>query len=108
MDIESNQWYRPVLYLRWLDKQGGQLFDSSFVKENTLTQTLSTPEETLETPPASNPRSEFYKKRLAAKREELAAIESQLEGVLSNVGELKLNRQAELLLKEIEELEAKL
>ncbi|MBD2036588.1 CHAT domain-containing protein [Leptolyngbya sp. FACHB-321] len=26
MGVEGNQWYRPVLYLRWLDNQGGQLF----------------------------------------------------------------------------------
>lgn len=26
MDIEGNQWYRPVLYLRWQDNEGGQLF----------------------------------------------------------------------------------
>lgn len=24
--IDGNQWYRPVLYLRWADNQGGQLF----------------------------------------------------------------------------------
>ncbi|NET68740.1 MAG: CHAT domain-containing protein [Moorea sp. SIO1G6] len=28
MDIEGNQWYRPVLYLRWEDNEGGQLFKS--------------------------------------------------------------------------------
>lgn len=27
MGVEGNQWYRPVLYLRWEDNQGGQLFD---------------------------------------------------------------------------------
>ncbi|OUL34971.1 hypothetical protein BV372_12755 [Nostoc sp. T09] len=27
MDIEGNQWYRPVLYLRWHDNEGGQLFE---------------------------------------------------------------------------------
>ncbi|MEO1184481.1 MAG: NB-ARC domain-containing protein, partial [Cyanobacteria bacterium J06636_27] len=27
MGVEGNQWYRPVLYLRWKDNQGGQLFD---------------------------------------------------------------------------------
>ncbi len=27
MDIEKNQWYRPVLYLRWHDNEGGQLFE---------------------------------------------------------------------------------
>ncbi|MEP0853618.1 MULTISPECIES: tetratricopeptide repeat protein [Cyanophyceae] len=26
MGADSNQWYRPVLYLRWRDNQGGQLF----------------------------------------------------------------------------------
>jgi hypothetical protein len=26
MGIEGNQWYRPVLYLRWYDNEGGQLF----------------------------------------------------------------------------------
>jgi len=26
MGVDGNQWYRPVLYLRWLDNQGGQLF----------------------------------------------------------------------------------
>ena len=24
--VDGNQWYRPVLYLRWADNQGGQLF----------------------------------------------------------------------------------
>ncbi len=26
MGIEGNQWYRPVLYLRWEDNEGGKLF----------------------------------------------------------------------------------
>lgn len=26
MDVEGNQWYRPVMYLRWQDNEGGQLF----------------------------------------------------------------------------------
>ncbi|NEP14292.1 MAG: toll/interleukin-1 receptor domain-containing protein [Symploca sp. SIO2C1] len=56
----------------------------------------------------SEVRTGFYKKRLAAKQQELAAIESQLEGVLSSVDELKLNNQAECLMGEIEELEQKL
>jgi len=28
MGIEGNQWYRPVLYLRWGDNKGGQLFNN--------------------------------------------------------------------------------
>ena len=53
-------------------------------------------------------RREFYKNRLAKKNEELAAIEAQLDGTLSKRDELKLNRDAEILLKEIEELDEKL
>ncbi len=29
MGVEGNQWYRPVLYLRWRDNQGGQLFEQT-------------------------------------------------------------------------------
>jgi CHASE2 domain-containing sensor protein len=29
MGVEHNQWYRPTLYLRWWDNEGGQLFDLS-------------------------------------------------------------------------------
>lgn len=76
-----------------------------------VTSPVKLPTKTAETPPRkapSNARSEFYKKRIVAKQEELVAIESQLEGVLSHVDELKLNKQAEGIMKEIEELETKL
>jgi formylglycine-generating enzyme required for sulfatase activity len=29
MGVQGNQWYRPVLYLRWQDNEGGQLFLNS-------------------------------------------------------------------------------
>lgn len=53
-------------------------------------------------------RREFYIQQRARKEEELAAIESQLEGTLSAVQEIKLNREAENILKKIEELDEKL
>jgi hypothetical protein len=56
----------------------------------------------------SNARREFYIKRIAAKQQELAAINSQLAGTLSAVYELKLKNQAENVLVEIEKLETKL
>ncbi|MGK7903030.1 MAG: GUN4 domain-containing protein [Hormoscilla sp.] len=34
MGVEGNQWYRPVLYLRWQDNEGGQLFASRKCKIN--------------------------------------------------------------------------
>lgn len=56
----------------------------------------------------SNPNSEFYKKRIATKEEELAKVEADLEEVTNQDVELKLSRKAERLLKEIQELQAKL
>ena len=32
MGVSDNQWYRPVLYLRWRDNEGGQLFAQSKTK----------------------------------------------------------------------------
>jgi formylglycine-generating enzyme required for sulfatase activity len=42
--IEGNQWYRPVLYLRWQDNEGGQLFTTSSIvapRESFLEQPCS-------------------------------------------------------------------
>ena len=39
MGIEGNQWYRPVLYLRWHDNKGGQLFKT----EENKTEKLKAP-----------------------------------------------------------------
>ena len=37
MGFDSNQWYRPVLYLRWRDNDGGSLFEQeSLVTETSL------------------------------------------------------------------------
>ncbi len=46
MGIEGNQWYRPVLYLRWEDNQGGQLFKTSPIESDTATQISPTPHPT--------------------------------------------------------------
>lgn len=58
--------------------------------------------------PLSNSRRDFYSKQLAQKFQELNTVQSQLEGALGNLDELKLNQQAETILEKIEELEAKL
>jgi CHAT domain-containing protein len=107
MGIEGNQWYRPVLYLRWKDNEGGKLFNlSPIANETVVSRTITT----FVSPsnPLTNPRREFYQKRLAVKQKELAVIESQLQGTLSAVDELKLNNQAEIIIKETEELQLKL
>jgi hypothetical protein len=48
MGIEGNQWYRPVLYLRWEDNEGGQLFrdfptQSNNIPQNKLVSSVNDP-----------------------------------------------------------------
>ena len=107
MGIEGNQWYRPVLYLRWEDNEGGQLFnlDESDVLPTQPAVSVTLPQ----SPPVpDNAHNEFYKKRIAAKEAELAKVQSQLEEVISQDEELKFERRAERLLQEIQNLKAKL
>jgi len=33
MDVDGNQWYRPVLFLRWQDNEGGNLFGCEMFQE---------------------------------------------------------------------------
>ena len=112
MGIEGNQWYRPVLYLRWQDNEGGKLFNLLSVPDETVIQKVAGNNSKSQGIPTSkalpNSRRDFYSKQLAQKNNELAAIESQLQGTLSAVDELKLNNQADIIMKKIEELEAKL
>jgi CHAT domain-containing protein len=44
MGIEGNQWYRPVLYLRWQDNEGGQLFKDSSIISDVETDEVVVPE----------------------------------------------------------------
>ncbi|NEP02586.1 MAG: CHAT domain-containing protein [Symploca sp. SIO2E9] len=122
--IEGNQWYRPMLYLRWEDNQGGQLFKS--VSSDSVTSSLPTlPESqaplvdshlfksdnTQQKPSPkvlSNPRIKVYTNRLSQLNQELAINESQLLGSLSNLDRSRLNNRSEEIMKEIEELETKL
>lgn len=104
MDVESNQWYRPVLYLRWQDNEGGQLFASESPPEPAST-VLKQPTNKM---PLSTSRKGFYERQIARLQEELAAIESDLASAPREVDRLKLERAAEQLLNKIHVLEAKL
>ncbi|MDZ8241503.1 MAG: CHAT domain-containing protein [Nostoc sp. ChiQUE01a] len=109
MGIEGNQWYRPVLYLRWEDNEGGQLFNVSRDRGETVTsKTVRNSQDTSTEKVLPNSRRDFYSKQLDRKHKELVAVQLQLQGTLSAVDELKLNNQAEVIMKQIEELEAKL
>ncbi|MBD2233720.1 CHAT domain-containing protein [Phormidium tenue] len=48
MGAEGNQWYRPILYLRWPDHEGGQLFSLNESNSNNSQLLLTSPEPYLE------------------------------------------------------------
>ncbi|MTJ54151.1 trypsin-like peptidase domain-containing protein [Anabaena sp. UHCC 0253] len=56
----------------------------------------------------SNPRCRYYEGLLEQKKEELNAVLRQQGKVLADIDKLKLDRQAEDILKEIEDLESKI
>ena len=62
MGVEGNQWYRPVLYLRWQDNEGGQLFGSA-----TASQSI----------PQNLPRSGVTK--FVGREEDLKTLHQQLQ-----------------------------
>jgi hypothetical protein len=48
MGAEGNQWYRPILYLRWQDHEGGQLFSLNESNSNNSQLLPTSPEPYLE------------------------------------------------------------
>jgi len=87
-------------------RQGTRPDLSTLVGESVVVSEVARgPEKPAHTAQQASSRHTFYQTRLRRKQEELAAIESQLESVLSEVQELKLTRHAEVLLREIEALE---
>jgi len=96
MGFEGNQWYRPVLYLRWEDHQGGQLFNHDIITSQ-VTQTKQSDNETI--------RLQHFRKRLAILLEELEALENQLFTTISAVDKLKLERAIKLKIQDIEDVQ---
>jgi len=110
MDVEGNQWYRPVLYLRWQDNEGGELF-------NTAERAVSEPPINMLQPqvpfpvraePASSSRKGFYERQVVQLEAELIAVESDIETAPREVDRLRLGKEAEKLLNKIDTLKSKL
>ncbi len=67
MGREGNQWYRPVLYLRWSDKKGGQLFGKKpdpVIPENLQKTPIENPGYPTEIPPKKQKKGQHKKKVL--------------------------------------------
>lgn len=96
MDIESNQWYRPVLYLRWNDHQGGQLFDLSLSEQQASLSDKKVCQkgDNLKSPPISEELSFAQRLQKESLQAELAARKKDYEDVVP-----KYNREQNPALK---------
>lgn len=116
--IEGNEWYRPVLYLRWEDNEGGQLFKASPVPSDAVTQSL--PTQTQPVPEVlSTDKSKVHKKRprvIQLRIESLKQNLEKLEKDYRDVNEKKLREsnpqeqnnlalQLQAIANQIEEIE---
>ncbi len=117
MGIEGNQWYRPVLYLRWEDNQGGQLFKTSPV-EGDISDSMPT-EQSPESPPSPNsphistekksPRQKLrIQEELTDLQEEREACYRQYRSAIDEAERVRLKRKLDDLEDKIDDLECQL
>jgi CHAT domain len=112
MGIEGNQWYRPVLYLRWEDNEGGQLFKFP------LNQSQSMPNPGEGVFPNNQQMSPNMKKsasqqldlqqEIADLLEEREACKNQYRSTIDDAQKLVLKRKLDKLDRQIASLESQL
>lgn len=110
--IEGYEWYRPVLYLRWEDNEGGQLFTASPVQSDKVSPD-STP--LSNEPPQKRPLSRFQRlelERLTTELEDLEqdydTVKSRLRTELDGGTQNRLERQLEQIGQEMAKREQQL
>jgi hypothetical protein len=126
--IEGNEWYRPLLYLRWEDNEGGQLFQASPDQSGKASQDSRLPlVKASENQPSSNAlplNNEQPKKRQLSRFQQLElerlttelddlerdyeTVQAQLRNELDGATQNKLKRQLEQIGQEIDQHEQQL
>jgi hypothetical protein len=114
MGIEGNQWYRPVLYLRWRDNQGGQVFQAAAVDANPLSENHSQSEK-VDKPKIRPKVSRATQRKIESLEQYLAKLEKDYIDVdekkrrESNPQERNnLELQLESIMKQIKNIEQEL
>jgi hypothetical protein len=110
--IEGNQWYRPVLYLRWEDNQGGQLFKFPLNQPHSMPN----PEEGVfpnnqQVSPTMNKSASQQldlQQELADFLEEREACKNQYRSTIDDAQKLVLKRKLEKLDRQIASIESQL
>ncbi len=98
MGIEGDQWYRPVLYLRWEDNDGGQLFKDSPVHDTTIQISPTSPVKPLKNPLSSIMILTMNNEQKKKLREALISAfpsKADLERMLEDELEISLNTVAD-------------
>jgi len=98
--IEGNQWYRPVLYLRWADNQGGNLFKAFPVQPVDLSHPM--PQEN------SQRRKLRLQQDIKDLRDEQDVCHNQYRGTIDDAQKLTLKRKIDNLDNQINNLENEL
>jgi CHAT domain len=104
--IEGNQWYRPVLYLRWADNEGGQLFKDASVRSDGVTQALPTTQ--VISGKLTTRKLMDLQEELADFLEEREVCKNQYRSTIDDAQKLVLKRKLEKLDQQIAEIESQL
>lgn len=110
MGVNGNQWYRPVLYLRWLADEGGNLFitiQGEGLEKFTEVQ-IPEVQKPMQTEGSLNSREVFYTKQIAQLEGRLSAVTMDLESSAREEERMGLTKRAEVILSQIEDLKTKL
>jgi hypothetical protein len=113
MGVDGNQWYRPVLYLRWLDNQGGQVFAESSVQAEPNIPALGVepklPEQSIE---AGNPvrpaqvlKLQYLQNERTDLEQQLDVVQSELKAIVDVTIKAQYENRLDLLFKQIEQVD---
>ena len=115
MGIEDNQWYRPVLYLRWEDNEGGQLFKTSSMSSADVSSSMSVDKlpgsPLLQNPPYISTEKKSFRQKLRIQeeltdlQEEREACYRQYRSAIDDAQRVRLKRKLDDLEKQIDDLE---
>lgn len=116
MGIEGNQWYRPVLYLRWEDNEGGQLFKTSPEQIDAVSAAKLSNKDDLNntrasidgSSPASKSPHSIKQKILSERREKLekeyTLINQQIDESVDEAIRSRFEQKADRIFRELEKI----
>ncbi|PSB22889.1 hypothetical protein C7B76_02335 [filamentous cyanobacterium CCP2] len=112
MDVEGNQWYRPVIYLRWQDNEGGNLFESRLPQESLSNPNTQPQPDTEPLSPEPPKLSRLQQLELVRFQDDLARCERDYKTVADQlklegdgVRQNQLKDQLKVLGQQIEQIE---